>query len=238
MLMGTAASLVFLVPTSTGITTHCEETNEQNNKKGSGWSKLAFWKSSNAEHTATNNNNEDNNNISSSLMGRLLQKDADGNTDWSASANQITKPEFWDTVATISGEKVRTITLTSPAQPHQKWNIFLFTEHCCYLKKNHMTFEKCHIVLSHTKTIIAPTNTHHLKILPHAVTLPAVANSSRYRYSYAIIVRICFGILFGICTSRSRTWSCGSVRIGLYELTNLTVLWLRSGRSYQISTRF
>ena len=42
-----------------------------------------------------------------SFLDKIVKKDSDGNTDWAKSASQITDAEFWDTIATVSGEKVR-----------------------------------------------------------------------------------------------------------------------------------
>lgn len=37
---------------------------------------------------------------------QIAKKDGDGNTDWAGTVTQVTSSDFWDKVATASGEKV------------------------------------------------------------------------------------------------------------------------------------
>ena len=41
-----------------------------------------------------------------SFLDKIVKKDAEGNTDWAKSASQITEADFWDKIATASGDKV------------------------------------------------------------------------------------------------------------------------------------
>lgn len=142
-----------------------------------------------------------------SFLDQMVQKDANGNTDWAKSAAQMTEAEFWDKLATASGDKVRSAVVATAAAAYGCSFVWFLV---AWLLDG---------LVIYFRTVFNIFFPFHFSILLDP-------NGVRYGHSLAIVLRICLWLLLWLRSAIGRTRRCRGARYGFHVVANSAVLWI------------